>query len=91
MRIAATFVPPAQTTPPAFQYIDRSTTMPTPLVTWTTAPNDSSASSGTAALTWMLWRLVGATTWLRTIVVPSVLRYVMVTLAALAAGFASRM
>ena len=54
IRMAAVFVPAAQTTPPAFQYIDRSTTMPTPLVTSTTAANEASASSGTSLLTWTL-------------------------------------
>ncbi len=40
-RVAVTLVPPAHTTPPAFQYIDRSTTIPTPFVTSILAPNAS--------------------------------------------------
>ena len=45
--VASAFVPPAQKTPFAFQYIDRSTAIGTPLVTSMRAPNDSFCSSGT--------------------------------------------
>ena len=57
--VANAFVPPAHAAPFAFQYIERSTTMGTPLVTSMRAPNEVSCSSGTSVLTSTLNRLVG--------------------------------
>src|SRR5262245_32239127 len=55
------------------------------------APNDESFSSGTSFLTSMLNRLVGATVYVLTIGAPLSRRYVTVTAAGSADGFASRM
>ena len=54
-------MPAAQIWPSAFEYIARSTLIPTPLVTSISAPKASSASSGTAVLTATLKRDVGFT------------------------------